>query len=167
MKRLNLGSGEARIPGFINFDIRPECKPDIVWDLEGKGIPFSDDEVDEIRMVDFLEHISWRRVRWFLQEVHRVLKPGGTVFIQCPDFEAIIKKWMEQTDDWKKWPLKSDWEKLSHWIMGRQDHTYNLHKTIFTKKEIRKLLKEVGFEVQSVESDGGTNLLVLARKVID
>jgi len=164
MKKLNLGSGEERIPGFINIDIRPEVKPDIVWDLEEKGIPFGDNEINEIRMVDFLEHISWRKVRWFLQEVHRVLKPGGTVFIQCPDFEAIVKKWMDQTEDWRRWHLKSDWEKLSYWIMGRQDHEYNLHKTIFTQAELRKLLEEMGFRVESIKSDNGTNMLVYASK---
>jgi len=164
MIRLNLGCGEEKLENFINIDIRLEVEPDIVWDLEKDGIPFDDNTVDEVRLKDFLEHISWRRVRWFLCEVHRVLKLGGKVFIQCPNFEAIIRRWMEQTEDWKKWPLKSDWEKLSFWIMGGQDYEYNVHKTIFTQSELYKLLEETGFEVEKIESDGGTNLIAIARK---
>jgi len=164
MIKLNLGSGEERIPDFINIDIRSEVKPDIVCDLERNGIPFHDCTVDEIFMKDFLEHVSWRRVKWFLKEVCRVLKPKGKVFIRCPDFEAIVKKWMKQTDDWKKWTLESDWEKLSFWIMGSQDYPYNLHKAVFTQKELRKLLEEAGFEVEEIKNDGGTNILAIARK---
>ena len=32
--KLNLGSGYKRVPGFVNIDSSPACKPDYVVDLE-------------------------------------------------------------------------------------------------------------------------------------
>jgi len=49
--------------------------------------------------------------------------------------------------------------------MGSQDYAYNLHKTVFTQKELRKLLEETGFEVEEVRNDGGTNIIAVARKI--
>jgi len=165
MIKLNLGAGYDKCDGYINIDKRSECNPDMLIDLEQEGLKrFRDASVDEILMRDFLEHLSWRKVRWFLQECHRVLKPRGLVFIRAPDFRAIVHKWLYQTEDWQKWPLKSDWEKLSYWVMGSQDYPENVHKTIVTRRELRKMLEELGFVVERCESDGGINLVCVARK---
>jgi len=165
MVKLNLGCGFDKRVGYINIDKRADCKPNMVIDLEQEGLKrFQDRSVDEILMKDFLEHLSWRKVRWFLQECHRVLKSGGRILIQVPDFGSIVQKWQDQTDNWRRWPLKSDWEKLSYWIMGAQEYNGGAHRTIFTQDELRKLLEEQGFKVKYVKSDGGTNLLCEARK---
>jgi len=151
--KLNLGCGTDKREGYINVDVREEVQPDLVIDLEREGLKrWVDNSVDEILMKDFLEHLSWRRVRWFLRECHRVLKPDGRVFIQAPDLQAIIAK------------VPSDWERLSYWIMGGQNHHANVHKTVFTRDELRKLLEEEGFRVERCESDGGTNIMLEARK---
>jgi len=164
--KLNLGCGQDKRAGYINIDKRADVQPDLVIDLEQEGLKrWDDNTVDEIMMRDFLEHLSWRKARWFLQECHRALKLNGRIFIQAPDFESIVQKWQNQTEDWRRWPLKSDWEKLSYWIMGSQEYAEGAHRTIFTQDELRKLLEELGFKVEYVKSDGGTNLLCEARKV--
>jgi len=163
--KLNLGCGFDKRKGYINIDCREDCEPDLLINLEKEGLErFRDNSVEEVIIKDFLEHISWRWVKWFLEEVYRVLKPDGLVYIQVPNFPAIVKKWLNQTEDWKRFPLPSDWEKLNFWVMGGQDYPENTHKTIFTIPELKKLLEEIGFKVERIESDGGTNLLCEARK---
>jgi len=163
--KLNLGCGFDKRKGYVNIDRRKECNPDMLIDLEKEGLKrFQDNSVEEIIMRDFLEHLSWRKIRWFLKEVYRVLKPNGLVHIQAPNFEAIVQKGINRSEDWKRWGLSSDWEKLSYWIMGSQEYPENTHKTIFTISGLKKLLERIGFKVERIESDGGTNLLCWCRK---
>jgi len=165
MTKLNLGCGHDKRRGYINIDRRPECKPEILADLEREGLKrFSNGTVDEILMRDFLAHLSWRKVRWFLQECHRVLRHGGRMEIRAPDFRAIVDRWLNQTEEWRKWPLATDWEKLSYWIMGAQDYPENTHRSIFTRSELCRTLKGMGFKIERCESDGGTNFTCVAVK---
>ena len=55
--KLNLGSGRAKIEGYINLDISAECEPDIVHDFR-KGLPYPKETFDEIVMLHTIEHIE-------------------------------------------------------------------------------------------------------------
>jgi predicted SAM-dependent methyltransferase len=151
--KLNLGSG-GRLPGYINVDIRREVNPDVVWDLEQTPYPWKDCSVDEILMVDTLEHLSFRKVRNAVKELYRILKPGGKIFIQVPDMEAkaraILEQWME------------DWWNLSFWVYGGQEYKENTHKSGFTVPSLKKLLEEEGFKVEKIV--GGGNIQCWAVK---
>jgi predicted SAM-dependent methyltransferase len=74
--KLNLGCGYRHIEGFINIDYRKECNPDILHDLT-EHFNFNDNSVDEIRAMDILEHIPIGKVAPLIEEIYRVLKPGG------------------------------------------------------------------------------------------
>ena len=55
---------------------------DQVLQVDGQHIPFPDREFDTIVIIDFLEHIHTDRE--FVQEIKRVLKPGGTLVANVP-----------------------------------------------------------------------------------
>jgi len=76
--KLNLGSGSKKLDGWINIDIDPECEPDLLLDVTG-GFRFhyDDDSVDEVRAFDFLEHIPLGKTIFVIDEIWRILKPGG------------------------------------------------------------------------------------------
>lgn len=76
--KLNLGSGFRPQPGYVNIDISERCKPDLLHDIT-TGLPFPDDSVDEILAFDFLEHIPIGKTIGVIEEIWRVLKPGGTL----------------------------------------------------------------------------------------
>lgn len=76
--KLNLGSGYRPREGFINIDNRAECSPDLLCDVTA-GLPFSDNSVDYIIATDFLEHIPLGAVVGVIEDLYRVLKPGGTL----------------------------------------------------------------------------------------
>lgn len=76
MKKLNLGCGRKHMPGYINIDIQERIKPDVVCDVV-QGLPFKDNSIDEVRAYDFLEHIPLGSTMFVVNEIWRVLKPGG------------------------------------------------------------------------------------------
>jgi SAM-dependent methyltransferase len=83
---LNLGCGLAKLEGYVNIDNREEVNPDVAWDLLA-GIPYADNSVDMVRAYDFLEHIPPPSTVWLVEEIYRVLKPGGIFESSTPDAE--------------------------------------------------------------------------------
>ena len=78
--KLNLGASDRRIDGYLSVDIVPPA--DVMADLT-KPWPWPDSSVDEILAYDVIEHLPDKRHT--LNEMWRVLAPGGIVKIQVPD----------------------------------------------------------------------------------
>jgi GT2 family glycosyltransferase len=84
---LNLGSGYRKLEGFVNIDNRPETKPDILCDVM-EGLPYDDNSIDIVRADDFLEHISMDLVIRVMEEIWRVLRPGGIFESSTPSTDG-------------------------------------------------------------------------------
>jgi hypothetical protein len=100
--RLNLGCCDRHIPGFINIDIVPPA--DELVDLSDPW-PWPRDSVTEVLALDICEHIpdfnhlftvdddspEGCRLRhkngriFFMNELHRILIPGGIATIETPN----------------------------------------------------------------------------------
>lgn len=83
---LNLGCGTAKLEGYVNIDYREDLEPDLVCDVI-KGLPYEDSSVDLVRAHDFLEHIPIGKTIDVMNEIWRVLKPGGIFRSLTPDAE--------------------------------------------------------------------------------
>lgn len=100
--KINLGSGTDRAAGFTNVDMLDLPEVDVVHNLLDFPYPFADNSATDIRAVDVIEHLpnytDDRRpmVIAFVQECHRILKPGGTLFIQTPGYDAEFL-WQDPT----------------------------------------------------------------------
>jgi len=77
--KLNLGCSDRGLPGFVGVDIVPPA--DQIADLRDRW-PWPDSSVDEIAAYDVLEHLPDKRHS--MNELWRVLKPGGIARIQVP-----------------------------------------------------------------------------------
>ena len=84
LKKLNLGAGEDFRAGYVNIDWQKETHPDVVHDLNALPYPFSDGEFDLIEASHVLEHLD--RPFFVMRELHRILKPGGTLIVKVPHF---------------------------------------------------------------------------------
>jgi predicted SAM-dependent methyltransferase len=156
--KLNLGCGCDVREGWLNIDVRRTHPRVLVLDLERELLrPFPDESVDEILAKDFIEHLSWRVVEAFLRDCHRVLKRGGRMYIQVPDLEAIARKVILNPDF--RYGNLTGWRAISFWVYGAQDYPENAHKAGFTIPTLRRLLESVGFVVERIGSDGGTNIV--------
>ena len=79
--RLNLGCSDRAVPGFLGVDLADGPATDIVTDLRDVW-PWDMDSVDEILAHDIIEHLPDKI--FTMNELHRVLKPGGRVEISVP-----------------------------------------------------------------------------------
>lgn len=88
MAKLNLGCGFDKREGFINADNFPECEPDVMVDIETIPWPFQDNQFDYILLKHVLEHVgaTFEGFRSVMQELYRVIAPGGVIEIQVPDY---------------------------------------------------------------------------------
>jgi len=98
-----------------------------------------------------------KRIKDLLKDVYRVLKKGGKLFIQVPDLEAIAKKVILNPDFC--YGDLCGWEAISFWVYGAQDYPENLHKAGFTIPTLKRLLESLGFRIEKIENDGGSNII--------
>jgi hypothetical protein len=84
--RLNLGSGQWKLPGYVNVDRSPESRPDQVVDLEELPWPFADGCAEEVLMSHVLEHLGEQNSVYMgiLRELYRICRPGALVKIVVP-----------------------------------------------------------------------------------
>lgn len=91
--RLNLGANDRKFPGFISVDIAPPA--DIICDLSGPWDKFGDSTVLEVLAFDVIEHVADRI--HFMNELHRVLVPGGKATIETPNASRGAGFWQDPT----------------------------------------------------------------------
>jgi hypothetical protein len=77
--KLNLGACDRAFPGFLSVDIVPPA--DVIADLS-LDWPWPDSSVEEVRAHDVFEHLPSRIHT--MNELHRVLKPGGRATVEVP-----------------------------------------------------------------------------------
>ncbi|NEO86316.1 MAG: hypothetical protein F6J87_18980 [Spirulina sp. SIO3F2] len=82
--RLNLGSGQRPLEGYLNVDKYGE--PDLRWDLETCPWPWDDNSVSEIKLIHVLEHLGQQTETYLniIQEMYRVCAPDATIHIIVP-----------------------------------------------------------------------------------
>lgn len=72
-----------------------------VFQISGQTTPFKDNEFDRVVIIDFLEHIQTDRK--FIQELFRIIKPGGELILNVPhiknSFLRKLRLAMGQTDE--------------------------------------------------------------------
>ena len=87
-KVLNLGAGSYLIKGAISIDVMPFEGIDEVCDLSRLPWKWTDNSIDKIYMIHFLEHFP--DVAAILNECHRILKSGGILEIIVPHSSSPV-----------------------------------------------------------------------------
>ena len=145
--RLNLGSGLAPIPGFVNVDALEESPGvDVGADISER-LPFEDGAAELVYASHLLEHFPTDQVPKLLAEWRRVLRPGGVLLIAVPDLE-VIARMLTEREGWFT-PPNGPWLGA---LYGGQKDEYDFHKTGFTGPWLAHLMREAGFgEIKRVE----------------
>ena len=102
---LDIGSGVFKLrDDVINIDINNYKEVDLVCDA--KNIPFADNSIDQIFNFSLLEHTKDPFA--IMDEIYRVLKPGGTVYTLVP----FLQPFHSSPDDY--WRFTKDGVKELH-----------------------------------------------------
>lgn len=88
VKILDLGCSRNKMLGAIGMDIDPDSHANILHDLDSFPYPLSEKSVEKIFAKHIIEHLN--HPRKFLREIYRILKPGGTAFIETPHFSSRV-----------------------------------------------------------------------------
>lgn len=145
-----------------------------------KGIPFPDSIFDVVYHSHLLEHLNRRNARCFLKECYRVLKPKGIMRVVIPDLEKIIIEYYETLSKLKQ-GYKDYYEKhekaieklfeqmvreeavgtsrqrvflrkLENLIRGNAQSAGEVHKWMYDKFSLIKLLSSIGFKKLTVQN---------------
>jgi len=93
---LNLGSGPTRLSDrFINIDFHPYKNVDLISDVH--HLPIKSSSVSGTISIAMLEHV--RNPQFVVDEIHRILKPGGYVYSIVP----FIFGYHSAPDDYYRW----------------------------------------------------------------
>lgn len=165
--KLNLGCGNDVKKGYLNVDYFVENSLIQKTDLSLFPWPWEDGTVDEILMLDFLEHFPYGDTNAILSEASRILKIGGCAIIQVPDFEHcayamldighflcnvcgnsgrdyVIKDGDKACAECST-PFTQISEAAMNRLFGGQDREGNFHYAAFTANTLAKKLAAHGF----------------------
>lgn len=92
--KLNLACGQSRIDGYFGIDIKPGDTVDAVMDLESFPWDIESESVEDIICSHYVEHTS--DLIKFMDEVYRILKPGGRIKIIAPYYNSM-RCWQDPT----------------------------------------------------------------------
>ena len=108
--RLHIGCGERLLPGWVNADCVARL-PGVVTGLDLTALPYPDGSVDEILAEHVLEHLSFAEEALAWPEMVRVLRAGGTLTLEVPDFEWVCAAFLAASDEWRDF-----------YVVGHPDH---------------------------------------------
>jgi len=87
--KINLGCGNRKKEGYLNVDINPDVKPDLVCNVFALPLPFPSGTVDEIHARHVIEHLPQEMFMPWMEEIWRILKPNGLFEIIAPHASSM------------------------------------------------------------------------------
>ncbi len=124
-KWYDAGSGTNKLRDLLEeqFQIHPLV---LDIDLDMEPLPFEDNSIDVVTNFELIEHLM--NPLFFMREIHRVLKPNGSLYITTPDSYCA-------------------YHKIEHLI----ERKYRAHFHEFIKTDLEWLLEKAGFKSFSIE----------------
>ena len=98
MKKLHLGCGNIRIPGYINIDCAETSAADMLLNINEIDFYYQPETVDVIYISHVLEHFYRISIPLLLQKFFNILKPGGILRLAVPDWDAVVERYNETKD---------------------------------------------------------------------
>lgn len=178
--RLHIGCGPNILPGWVNIDSVARA-PGVRTDIDLTALPWPDGSVDAALAEHVFEHFSFAEEAAIWPELARVLRPGGVLTVEVPDFEWVCRRFLAADDDFRAFyqvghadhyagcgrSLEQRWGILQTMFFGNQNGAGQFHRSAYTEAKLRALARMTGFatiDVSRVFNKGGQALrAVLTR----
>ena len=157
-RRLNVGCGYDKRPGFLNVDLHARHAPDLVADVTCMPM-LPSGHFHEIVAQDVLERFERHKTADALTEWARLLAPEGTLCIQVPSLLHLLELLAA--------PANREAEaarSVVHLIYGTQAYTGDYHLAGFTATILERHLADAGLLVCEAQILHGWLFEVTARK---
>lgn len=172
--RINLGASAKHEPSFRNCDYYPGAEVEFV--LDQAMLPWRDATVHAIQSEHALEHAQSHYVaRDTLREWARACRHGGCLTLKVPDLDLCCQAYIGQAArarrPGERWTPKEWFMYTIYGIQqsqGAEPPEGQYHRTGFSKEELRLLLEEAGFRIESIVNyDGWGTPSIAVRAVQD
>ena len=138
--KLHLGCGKRNFEGWTNVDLADF--PHIHYQNSVDNLyMISDNSCEVVYSSHTIEYFCRDEINDVLTEWHRVLKPGGTLRLAVPDFDALIKVYRET----------GNLALILGPLFGKMKISSNLgeehifHKTVYNLDHLKTVLESNGF----------------------
>lgn len=150
IRKLQLGSGDNILKGWLNTDINP--KKNIIFVNVKRKLPFKTNGFDYIFCEHLIEHLDYQQGKNLLHECFRSLKPSGKIRIATPDLNFLIELYNQKKTKLQKqyifWAVDSFLPDISIYqdtfVINNFFQNWS-HKFIYDFKTLRHSLNEIGF----------------------
>jgi SAM-dependent methyltransferase len=157
-RRLEIGPGAHRVPGFETLNIVAGRNVDYVADAS-RTLPFLSNTFTTIYASHVLEHVPWYQTETVLREWVRVLRPGGRLEIWVPDGLKICRAFVESEETGADTISADGWYRFNDrrdpcvWAAGRifsygdgtgKKQDPNWHLALFSERYLKDALNQVG-----------------------
>ncbi len=135
--KVHLGCGKRRLAGYAHVDLADYPHIDHRHDI--RTLPmFADGTVDLLYASHTLEYFDRVEVREVLAAWRRVLRPGGTLRLAVPDFEALARVYLDSGNlGLVIGPLYGRWEVPGGPVLH--------HRTVYDFAALKGVLEDCGF----------------------
>lgn len=134
--KLVLCAGTRRVKGYMHHDVVALTGIDFVCDLRDIGLHLANNLCERIEFTHALEHFPTKEIVDILKKVHGLLREGGELYIEVPNFEWHAKLVLNEGRD----------RDAVYYAFGGQVDEYDFHKTAFTVNILREDLEAAGFK---------------------
>lgn len=149
-EKLHLGCGSRRFEKWVNVDV---IRSDLNLDLSQGKLPWKDDCYNTIVSQHVIEHLElYSELIPLFRELHRVLMPGGKMWLSCPDMEAVCAGYQSDKGTkllasvQRRYPnFKLAESAPSQQIVNYLFHQMREHRNLFDFELLEWALKHAGF----------------------
>jgi hypothetical protein len=147
--RLHVGAGQQMLEGYENLDAYDNTqRPDFFQTpvkkfvrAETLDLVYEPESVAEIRGHHVLEHIGILDVDRAMRGWNRILKPGGLLWLEVPDFGESARAILSRRSEACKEIYYRD-------VFGSQFSQGEFHRNGFTAQRLMAILDAYGFETR-------------------
>lgn len=135
LRSLNLGCGRYPVADHINVDIDAAACPDLLADLNHLPYPFQTSSFAYVYASHLLEHLD--DPFGTMQEIHRILAPGGQLVIKVPHFTRGFTHPQHKRGFDVSFPLYFN-KNFTGGYTGTEFELIGMHLSWFAQKELKK-----------------------------